>query len=633
VAKSKSPTKSDLLDVLDKSVPEHYINPIKEDPRGSYAMFRAFAAEYAKLAQGIERSAQASFYLPSSLQSNEPASSGRKASSIVTIERTIDLNQGMTIAAGAMVIQGPQDRRYVNSVAVEWIPFDVSPSRDVLFEAVAYGYVYNLDHFGDPEGNLTGGVFNPDLAVQNGIDPKISIFNRSQSRAGIEATITPSSITSYISDSGAGDRFFASDVGLYLRIANATNPENVGKVFRIAGFEDPKQESPPLSGLFPRRLIIDDSPARIRLLSAQADDGGAFTNETVAANEESLDDVTLTPAVPVAGDAYYFGSSSPFTSVVVDISQLAEGALLTVEWEYWDGAGYVSIPVLSDSTRVGDVTFAKSGSVDFGDLVAVGWVADAINGVSALHVRARVTGVPALTQTPLGRQVYTLNPDSLIGETGSVSWAMMDFKDLGVELRKVPAFAGGKDDLIRLLGDERGVTQQAQESDEAFRRRASRLESVVSPNAIRNALNRALEPLGFRGEAFDVQSDIDGETFFEGFFADVDFADYYEPGDLFPESKFKLPLSLRETYGFFFLRVPLLGGGDFGAFADDGPSHYIEAEQIYISGFADAGFADGFPVLGNAVYSEIYDTINRIKMDGVGFTFIFDEAMNASGCP
>lgn len=638
--RAKPPTEADLLLVLDRLVPVEYLEPIKQDKRGSFALYRAMAKGYAVLAEKIYRSAQASFYLQSSLQGDLPASSGVRSSATVRLERTTDIDQGLIIAAGAMVLEGPQVRNYTNKAAVEWIPYDTEPVRDVVFEAVAPGFVFNLDHIADGEGLITDGIFDP--ASPGTATPDfdaVFVVDLALSRAGTKASIVAAVSVddrARLVESGRPDRFIATDEDLYVRIDAATSSANVGRVLRAVGFEDPGTEDPPGSGLFPRRLILDDQPQRFRLQSAQADDGGVFTDETVAANQESPDDMTLTPAVPVAGDAYYFGSSSPSSSLALAISQVAQGTSLALAWEFWDGAAYVAIPDVSDGTALGVIGFGKSGTVSWGDLLTLGWVTDTVNGVTAFYVRARITGVPVITQQPLGQQAYTLNPNQLDSESGTVSWTIMDWTGLGVEVKKIAAFSGGRDNDLRLMGDERKVTQQSNETDDAFRNRASRLAEVVSPQAIRNAVNRALEPMGLRGEAFDVQQDGQELTFFNGFFADVDAADYYEPGDVFPESPFKLPLSYEEAYGSFFVRLPYLGGSggqDFGIFADEGPIVNIDPPDVFLGPAADEGFVDGFAIQGDAITAGIFDIVTRIRLGGVGVIMLRDAALNIPECP
>lgn len=109
-------------------------------------------------------------------------------------------------------------------------------------------------------------------------------------------------------------------------------------------------------------------------------------------------------------------------------------------------------------------------------------------------------------------------------ESGSVKWTLLDWKDQGFNLSDVGVPLGGRDDELFLLGDGRGVYQQQDESDDAFRQRVARLPDVITPAAIRRQMNRVLQPFNYRGLAVDLQD-------FNGLFWDEDFLDYYTAGD------------------------------------------------------------------------------------------------------
>lgn len=86
-----------------------------------------------------------------------------------------------------------------------------------------------------------------------------------------------------------------------------------------------------------------------RLAGASADDGGAYTDETEAANEATINDMQLAPAVPAVNDAYYFGYEYPFTKLTVKYSTAATAG--TVAWEYrTTAAAWAALPGLTDGT-------------------------------------------------------------------------------------------------------------------------------------------------------------------------------------------------------------------------------------------------------------------------------------------
>ena len=632
MARAEPKTVEDLIEVFKRVTPPEYHQPIIDDPRGSFALVRATAKMFAELSEKIHRSAQATFFLQHANQVGQPASSAVRSAFSVDLRRTADLDQGRIIGAGELLLDGPQGRQYENVDLVEWIPFDTELTKTVRMQAVAPGYIFNLDHLADSHGLITAGVHDPEAAANlNGPDAAtISIRRQSADRTSINASIDAATSTSQrarLVDSGRPNRLLASDVGLYVRIENASNAFNIGRVLRVTGFEAPGLEVPPGSGIVPRQAVLDDGPQRFRLFSAQADDGGVLTDQTVLANQEAVDDMTLLPAAPAVGDAYYFGASDPMSSLWVDVSTPADwvGALT---WEYWDGASWSVFPALEDDT----IGFTASGLNEVRWTVPAGWAVTTVNGRGAFYTRARVSAFTSLADQPLGRQAYSMIQNQLVGESGTVTWAALDWVDLGFELARVEAPTGGRDDDLRLLGKERGAAQQESETDDQFRDRVARLAEVVSPSAIRAVVNRQLEPYGLAGQAFDVSPDSEPEHFV-GMFLDIDALDYYEPGDTFPESPFVLPLSLEEAHGHFWIRVPYIGNGDFGAALDDGPVFYVDPPGSYVGPAMTDGFMDGYPFDGNAVYAAIWDAVKRIAGGGVGFTIFRDAATNADPCP
>lgn len=138
------------------------------------------------------------------------------------------------------------------------------------------------------------------------------------------------------------------------------------------------------------------------LYSAQADDGGAFTDETIVANEVTDDDMTLMPALPVGNDAYYFGFETKVSGFSLHISQQGDW-VGTMLWEYWNGASWVG---LVNGPTGADSTFESAGQVDYTWTVQGNWATVAVNGITTYWVRARVLSFTAITTQPLGRQAW-----------------------------------------------------------------------------------------------------------------------------------------------------------------------------------------------------------------------------------
>jgi hypothetical protein len=135
---------------------------------------------------------------------------------------------------------------------------------------------------------------------------------------------------------------------------------------------------------------------RKSLSAAVADDGGSQTNETTAANNATASDMTLTPVTPAVDDAYYFGYSSAFPFMSLNIATAATGTY-TLVWEYWDENSWELLPDLIDDTN----SFGTTGTNDISWTVPSDWATTTINAQGPYYyIRARVsaytTGVGAI---------------------------------------------------------------------------------------------------------------------------------------------------------------------------------------------------------------------------------------------
>lgn len=411
------------------------------------------------------------------------------------------------------------------------------------------------------------------------------------------------------------------------------------------------QASPGGSGLtlfFARARVsafvsVTTAPASGRLLSlsyepldgivfpteALQDDGGAFTDYTAEAASTTPDDVPLLPAAPAVSDSFYFGlEGSRFSSVRLQITTPGAGDWAVV-WEYYDDGGvWQPLTGLVDDSSA----FRTGGAVVVSWNVPDDW-AEFTSPLSAslrYFVRARVSSFTAITTQPLAAEIKV----GALLEDGTLSWELLDFSALGLSLVDVEAFTGGRDNDLYMLGDDRGIYQQPGEADDVFRDRASRLADVVSPNAILRTINRILRPLGFAGAVCDVQDGGIGGGY-AGLFCDLDADlapdrvgafDLYAPGDLYPLNNFFVLQSAEEAYGWFLVKLPILGAGDYGAAFDDGPLYFDSTAGVYY-GPAFSGFLDGYPVAGEAAYAAIYSAIDAVKAGGVGFTLIQSEEL------
>jgi len=142
------------------------------------------------------------------------------------------------------------------------------------------------------------------------------------------------------------------------------------------------------------------------MAGAVADDGGVQTNETVAANNDTANDMTLFPAAPIVGDAYYFGDDNTFSLLTINIGQSGVGTW-TLLWEYYNGAAWTLLSGITDTTV--NLTAAPGNWHVIYD-VPSDWREVVVSGVDAYWIRARIDAIPVFTTQPLGTQCWTNVP-------------------------------------------------------------------------------------------------------------------------------------------------------------------------------------------------------------------------------
>lgn len=155
--------------------------------------------------------------------------------------------------------------------------------------------------------------------------------------------------------------------------------------------------------------FVNDVPRSVLLTfavgdvsAAIAEDGGVFTDETSEANSAAANDMTLFPAVPVAGvDRYNFGSDAKFASIDINVGTVGTGTY-TVVWEYFNGSIFTPLSGVTDDTT----NFKTSGTNTVSFTVPSDWVVTTINGQGPFfYIRAEIqTGT--VTAVPIGTQAF-----------------------------------------------------------------------------------------------------------------------------------------------------------------------------------------------------------------------------------
>jgi hypothetical protein len=136
---------------------------------------------------------------------------------------------------------------------------------------------------------------------------------------------------------------------------------------------------------------------------AVADDGGVQTDETIEANNETVNDMTLLPVTPAVDDAYYFGKSSLWDWLELRMGTAGIGTW-DIAWEYWNGAGWVSLADVVDNTSGFRVTGTRLVSFtrppDWGQTI--------VGGIAGLYwIRARVSAYTSVVTQPKGTRAFT----------------------------------------------------------------------------------------------------------------------------------------------------------------------------------------------------------------------------------
>jgi hypothetical protein len=125
-----------------------------------------------------------------------------------------------------------------------------------------------------------------------------------------------------------------------------------------------------------------------------------------------------------ANDAVYFGcdtsvtDSGPFTSLIFDLSQVADWTGGSQLWQYWGGAAWATLTVV-DNTLDGSQRFGKLGINGVFWVPPAAWTTTTIDGVTGYWVRLFISSITSSIADPIqqNRNVY------------SVSWSYTEFQE------------------------------------------------------------------------------------------------------------------------------------------------------------------------------------------------------------
>lgn len=135
---------------------------------------------------------------------------------------------------------------------------------------------------------------------------------------------------------------------------------------------------------------------------AVADDGGVQTDETVQSNNDTANDMTLLPPVPVVNDAYYFGRPSLWDWLELRMGTAGNG-IWDIVWEYWNSTLWSLLDDVSDGTS----GFRVSGTRLVSFTRPLDWAQTTVGGIAGLYwIRARVSTYTSVVTQPKGNRAF-----------------------------------------------------------------------------------------------------------------------------------------------------------------------------------------------------------------------------------
>ena len=151
----------------------------------------------------------------------------------------------------------------------------------------------------------------------------------------------------------------------------------------------------------PTPSIAEALAVRYAVGGAIAEAAAVQTDETVAANNITANDMTLLPAVPAVNDAYYFGYSALWDWLRLNIGTAGAG-VWTIVWEYWNGTAWAALPDIVDGTS----HFVSAGDREVTFTRPADWATTAILAITLYWIRARVSAYTSITTQPKGTQAW-----------------------------------------------------------------------------------------------------------------------------------------------------------------------------------------------------------------------------------
>lgn len=176
------------------------------------------------------------------------------------------------------------------------------------------------------------------------------------------------------------------------------------------------------------------------------DDGGLYVDETTPANEATANDVEIVGATLAANDAIYFGATSEFTEILINITTQGDYTDPVWAWEYWNGTAWTAVANLVDGTNFWE---AAAGTVQVSYDAPTDWAQNTVDNVLAYWIRANCTSVTATVTQCLIGQVW------IVGATPAFTNDTVDINDADVgDVDALPATAALNDAFYYGMGEK-----------------------------------------------------------------------------------------------------------------------------------------------------------------------------------
>ena len=140
------------------------------------------------------------------------------------------------------------------------------------------------------------------------------------------------------------------------------------------------------------------SPSAWDYAVQEDDSGGSFKAYTNQINNTNINDVVFFPTGAGVNDAFYFGLTTRFSAISLDVGTAGVGTY-TLAWEYWNGSAWDALTGVTDGT--GDFKIPGASSITF--TTPTDWMSNTVDGVNLYYVRAK-RDAGTVTTDPLGTQ-------------------------------------------------------------------------------------------------------------------------------------------------------------------------------------------------------------------------------------